>query len=52
MLYHSLFSVMKDITGHDTRQFDLLHVPNGVLSVRLEQWFSTEYPLILQQNKL
>ena len=33
-MFYSLFTVNRDITGRDTRQSNLLHVPKGVLSVR------------------
>ena len=33
-MFYSLFTVNRDITGHDTHQSNLLHVPKGVLSVR------------------
>ena len=33
-MFYSLFTVNRDVTGRDTRQSNLLHVPRGVLSVR------------------
>ena len=33
-MFYSMFTVNRDITGCDTRQSNLLHVPKGVLSVR------------------
>ena len=33
-MFYSLFTVNRNITGRDTRQSNLLHVPKGVLSVR------------------
>ena len=52
-MFYSLFTVNRDITGHDTRQCNLLRVPKVSSVYTVEQFYSVGYhfTFLRQQDK-
>ena len=44
-MFYLLFTVNRDVTGRDTRQFNLHHVPKGVTCVRRRKILFSEISL-------